>query len=471
MERISMAYSRLSRPFVAAQPPLYGGEIVFAGRPAGVPAQVCYREGRGYTVRIGEGANCYVVKDVALRRDAIELAMTMPSPGKGSTHTVLAHICKDGHLGHIVRVISGESLGWEFQPGAAVDESNGRPNQFSYHRAAGYGDPDAGIATYAFDLRFFARVYDEQYHFDELTGRRPGVLRSTWLVDSSKELKTNRINCVFVRRERSGSGPVPQGSGQDEAGTVEEPVQTRDDPIYGPVEPLSRRDLSPSAEANYRYVSEADDQRRGELHEKHLREAVKAAWDVPISFADPYGKPWSLKAFRKTVRTWRIEDEPASPYADPEGVSTNALVYGQEAEGDDNAIVLFEEFYHPDGNERSIASRYHLTIGDRRLTVRTRDVAEGLIYLRAQGEGDPRVSTERPRLTLEELAAAGEHHGHGFTSFSFPQFDGMYLRIEDKEGGFLTEFGQELPTVEEALRSSYERFMEALFEDVPVPAP
>lgn len=467
-----MAYSRLTRPFVAGQPPLYGGEIVFAGRPAGGPVQICYREGRGYTVRIGEGANCYVVKDVALRRDAVELAMTMPPPAAGSTHTALAHICKDAELGHVVRVMTGEGLGWEFQPGSAFDKSNGRPNQFSYHRASEYGDPGAGIDTYALDLRFFARVYDEQYHFDDHTDRKPGVLRSLWVADSSDDLKTNRVDCIFIRRERSGSGPVPQGSGRDEAGTVEEPVRTRDDPVYGPVEALLRQDLSPSAEVNYRYVAEPDDQLRNGLHERLLRDAVKAAYDIPISFADPTRKPWSLEAFRKTLRSYRIEDEPASPYADPEGVSTNALVYGLDAEGNGEAIVLFEEFYHPKRNEQSIASRYHLTFGDRRLTVRTRDVAEGLIYLRAQGDKDPRIGSERPQLALEELASTGQHHGHGFTSFSFPQFDGMHLRIEEKEDGFITELGVDsFPTVEAALRASYERFMEALLEEVPVPAP
>ncbi|MGY3582451.1 hypothetical protein ACVIGB_000625 [Bradyrhizobium sp. USDA 4341] len=106
------------------------------------------------------------------------------------------------------------------------------------------------------------------------------------------------------------------------------------------------------------------------------------------------------------------------------------------------------------------------------MTVRTRDVAEGLIYLRAQGDKDTRIGSERPQLTLQELASTGQHHGHGFTSFSFPQFDGMHLRIEEKEDGFITELGVDtFPTVEAALRASYERFMEALLEEVPAPAP
>lgn len=468
-----MAFSRQSRPFVAGQPPLFEGEIVFSGRPDGVPAQIRFRDGRGYTVRIGEGASCYVVKDVASREDAVELASTMPAPAKGSTHTVLAYICKDPELGHVVRVMTGESLGWEFQPGTAFDKSNGRPNQLSYHRATGFGDPASGIQTYELDLRFFARLYDEQYHFDSVTDRRPGVLRSVWVADSSNELKTNATECVFVRRERSGSGPVPQGSGRDQEGTVEDPVKCRSDldPVLGPVEALSRKDLSPTAEANFRYVSEANQERRKDMHDRLLRDAVKDAWDVPISFADPERKPWSFEAFRKTARTYRIEDETDSPYADPEGVSTNAMVYGAEEE-DDAGFVVFEEFYHPEGNERRTASRYHLMLGDRRMTVRTRDVAEGLIYLRAQSDGDPRVGSERRHLSLEELASTGEHHGYGFTSFSFPQFEGMYLRIEEKDAGFITAFGDDtFPTAEAALRASYERFMEALLEDVPAPAP
>lgn len=464
-----MAFSRLSRPFVAGLPPLFAGEIIFAGRPDRVPVQIVFREGRGYTVRVGEGALCYVVKNVASRQDAVELASAMPAPTKGSTHTVLAHICKDGELGHVVRVMTGEGLGWEFQPGAAVDPSNGRPNQLSYHRAFGYGDPAAGIATHALDLRFFARVYDEQYHLDGVTNRRPGVLRSLWLVDSSDDLKTNLSDCIFVRRERSGSGPLPQGSGRDEAGTIEDPVRTSDEPVYGPGRPLLRRDLSPSAEFNYRYVAEPDEQRRKGMRERQLREAVKSAWDVQIPFTDPSAKPWSLEAFRKTLCTYRIEGEPDSPYADPEGVSTNALIYGTDVEGDEG-LTVWEEFYHPEGNERSIASRYHLTIGGRRLTVRTRDVAEGLLYLRVQAEGDPRVRHERRRLTLEGLAETGEHNGWGFTSFSFPEFEGMHLRIEEKEAGFITEFGDDcFPSLEVALRASYERFMGALLEHAPAP--
>lgn len=464
-----MAFSRFSRPFVAGLPPLFAGEMVFAGRADRVPAQIVFREERGYTVRLGDGAMCYVIKDVASRRDAIELASTMPAPSKASTHTVLAHICKDAELGHIVRVMSGEGLGWEFQPGAAVDPSNGRPNQLSYHRASAFGDPAAGIETYALDLRFVAKVYDEQYHLDAVTDRRAGILRSLWVVDSSDDLKTNLSNCVFVRRERSGSGPLPQGSGRDEAGTVEDPVRTSHGPVYGPVDPLLRRDLSPSPEINFRYVAEPDEERRRAMREGQLRQAVKSAWDITIPFADPLAKPWSLEAFRKTVRTYRIEGEAASPHADPEGVSTNALIYGAEAEGDEG-LTVWEEFYSPNGNERSIASRYHLTFGGRRLTVRTRDAAEGLLYLRAQSEGDPRIRVERRRLSLEGLAETGEHNGWGFTSFSFPEFEGMHLRIEEKEAGFITEFGDDwFPTLEAALRATYERFMCALLDDAPVP--
>jgi hypothetical protein len=469
-----MAYSRLSRPFVAGLPPLFAGEIVFAGRSDGVPVQIRFREDRGHTVRIGDGAMCYVIKDVASREDAIELASTMPAPAAGSTHTVLAHVCKDADLGHVVRVMSGESLGWEFQPSKAVDDSNKRPNRFSYHRASGYGSPAAGITTYAHDLGFYARLYDEQYHFDDLTRRQPGVLRSLWVADSSNDLKTNLVECVFVRRERSGSGPVPQGSGHDQAGTIEDPVRCRSDldPVRGPIEVLFRQDLSPSAEANFRYVSEPDRNKREGMHKELLRDAVKAAWTIPISFADPGKRPWSFKAFRKTMRSHRIEDEPNSPYADPEGVSTNALVYGQDSDNDDG-FVIFEEFYHPNGNERSTASRFHLMRDGCRVTVRSRDVAEGLTYLRAQIDGDPRVASAAPRsFTLEELATTGEHHGYGFTSFSFPQFKDMYLRIEEKEGGFRTAFGDDyFPDVESALRASYERFMVALLDQVPTPAP
>lgn len=468
----------LLRPYAAALPPLFAGEkLLQEERPDGTPVTVI-RQGDRHKVRIGAGASrlCYVIEGIDDVRDAMELARTMPAPNAATTHTTLSAVARDAEHGFVVRVESGERCG--SQAGTKVLlEVEGRVNQMSFHRAADYGLPEAEIPILAFDLRLFAKVFDEGWHFDEMFGGRSGEMRSLWIGDFSDELETRRADYVLVRRQRADGRPAPKGSGSHRAaGTIEDPVHCRPDlhPVHGPIEALLTVDVSPPADVNFRYVTEADPDRRAALRREIMREAVaRADREIRIDFAPSGPKlPLSFEEFLRTAREYRYTDRPNSPYPDPDGVSTWARAYA-ESDGAHDGLLVRQEFYKLPDKYRTLASRFHIEAGGRKYTLVSPDLAAAIVYLRAQADGDPRVARSRRNLSYEALAANGEHHGRGWSSFAFPDLPNAYFRIEQTEAGFSSEFSgdERFPSMEQALEAAYATFMEAILEDAPTPAP
>jgi hypothetical protein len=475
---VAVAESKFDHPFVAGQPPMFSGDLVSSRvRGDGVPVEVRHIPSRGHLVRIGEGASCYVVDKVIGADVALALADAMPAPSPATTHTVLTHVCLDADRGHVVRVEVGEGVGTQIGPKRPFPERPGRVKQLSFYPASSYGDPGSEIPIRAFDLRFVAKTYDEKWHSEELTGRREGVLRSLWLADLSDELEDRCVKYVFLRREYAVAGDAPQGVGRH-AGTISDPVRVRPDldPVYGPVEPLARLDVSPPAEANFRYVTEPDDATRAALRLELTQAAVrKAERRLPISFAPRPRGPMSFPEFVASKREYRFRHG-ESAYADPEldPVCDATFVLAQSSDEAVDGLVYRQQFYRMADEYRTTAACFHVELGGRKFVVGSSDVAEALLFLRAQADGDPRVSPDRPAIDFAAVAATGEFHGYGWSSFRLPGLEDVYLRIRHHEDGFSTAFSSEeerFPTVSAALEASYERFMDAAYGGTPSPSP
>jgi hypothetical protein len=250
-----------------------------------------------------------------------------------------------------------------------------------------------------------------------------------------------------------------------------EPQRCREDlyPVSGPMPPLALTNVSPSAEENFRYVSERNPDVRAILRKTAFDLAIKKAADLPPPAVPEAEAPVDFEGFQKSQLHW---SRPlGSPFELPEEdisrVDSYLATESTAAEG----LPIFRQDYVIPGGINS--SRYIISVDDRILKFSSNELAEAILFLRAQDAGDPRVTQDRADLSYGALVANGEHTGHGFTCYAFPGLKGLWLRVHQRHDGFCGPFDETVrfASPEETLAATYEQFIEAITPAAPANAP
>jgi hypothetical protein len=468
----------LSRPFVAGDPPLFDGKQVahISGRKTadGIFDIDIRERGGAFAMRISAGPKCYVIDGIRSVGDALAVADKLPAPNDFNTHTRLRFISeRDGDF--IVRIVSGENVGQQVGPGDVFMTEDGRSNLLTYHRLSEYRSEASEIRIQAFDLQYIAMSFDERYHREALTGRRAGIITSTWIHDGSDYLKERSVNYHFAKRHHADGDAISPTIAQRlramDAEDAAKVHRSRADlfPINGPIEPLSRTKISPSAEDNFRYVTKSNPDDRKTMRYELLAKAIETARDLPPPHVPDMADRLDFAGFRASRQTWeRVED---SPYSDPTGVSSLLHAYATSTNREGRDLLVFVETYKLLDGAR--AERRHIVDQGNTVTVSTDDLAEAILFLRAQEAGDPRVAPVAIDLSFEALSENGEHIGNGRSAYSFPDLEGVYVRIREHDDGFSGPFDktERHPTANAALTAAHENFMDAIAAQTPTAMP
>lgn len=468
-----MSRSLDTSPFVAALPPLTGGDLVGTaegtapdGRTFGIEIREIGPAGHRLCAR--RGNHCYVLTvpaSAGFESISDQLIRQMPVPDRGNTHTFLTlvavrHGGDGGESDLTVKVESGDGLGEGARPGSRP-MADGRPDRGSYHRLAGYGTLPP-LPRYASDLDFRALVYDDVWEVGRDVAKRAGGVRSLWLEDASDELATHRSLYKLIRRESA----VPDALPDDLPTAGDDFIEARDCPVAGHGGPIERIDLSPSADSSFLYATEPDAAKRAEMRAGLLREAERRLAAHELSFGrERPTRDMTLREFMAGRLEYNLSASEVPPrYASaPNRSCGTAWVYGEERRGD--GLVLWQEIYtDAHGN---VASRFHVPTRAGTITVGSSDVAATLLYMEAQADRDPRVSRSPvSAFDYGALRGNGAYHGWDWTSFSFPDAPEFHLRIRTVNGGFRSEFQPDIvhPTLEDALRVSFDGITAAVRE-------
>jgi len=468
-------FDPLSKPFVAAEAPLFDGvELSHIVSDIDEPFEIDIAEQPNGTlsIRVREDLHSYVIQGVQSLDLASSIARSTPRPTIDNTHTRLEFITEvDGDF--VIRIVSGERVGQQVGPGKPFMTVDGRPNILSYHYLSRYGSAGSETPIQAFDLEFVAMAFDERYHCPQLTGQMANIVTSLWLQDRSDYLRARSVDFHFVRRRHVDGNAISSDmrellyrlNGSDTA-TV---LRTRPDlfPVNGPLDgPLSKVDLSPSCLENYRYVTEPDCEKRNALRRFLLTNAITAADDLPPAHSPDMADPLNFSQFRKSRRDWSKVSR--SPFGDHLGLDDSVSSYCSVANHDGPCLLVFHEYIDDSGD--GCSTRYHVIDESRSITTTSLDLAEAILFLRAQEAGDPRVVAFDYDLSFEALLLSGNHIGHGFSVFSFPGLNEAWISIEQHEDGFSGPFDapERHPTILEAVTRTYELFRAAIAPANPV---
>jgi hypothetical protein len=428
------------------------------------------REPGRYLFRVSRDDLSYTVECAGPSTADLEaVSALLPEPHAGNTHTCLFLVAlRSGPSGRpdaVVRVASGDALEFRGRPGAPA-VVGARPEARSLYWLSDFGGA-APIEVYAHDLQFVGKVFDDGFD-NQREAKRAGAIRSLWIEDASDEMSTNRSLFKLLLREARDPDALPRDM---KVGDHEAFRELRDNPVHDPRGPIRRIDVSSTEAANFDYVTQPDPVVRAAMREALLDLAIKDLLSVPtISFADE-----GLSAFARFVRSRGeyLTDWAGLPraYAPPEGISAdNVLTFGEISLGD--GLPVWQEIYV--NAEDATSSRFHVPTSAGMRVVGSWDAAAAVLYLDAQLSGDPRVSAEPVSgFNYDALAANGSYHGWSWTSFSFPDEGAFYIRIRTVASGFRSEFGGDTvhPTLEEALRASYEALTAPLRDAIPSPSP